>query len=212
MLGQAAGQFDMRDGPLQAQFFGHQFGRVVDIVQIIAVAIKPVAHRLDGPRGIGQRFDLVAVRQGVGIRHVVQRLNREAFMQTHQCGSNAGGRLQHSLDHCPWQPAGLQGGVLEGCLSALMDRRVEISGPVDRKGMIAAFYSGANVYVANFEDSTAPSFGNIVAGLNNLIDHRDGVLEVETPEGVQRVGPYCAILMVRPRGLHLQEANVLIGG
>jgi malate synthase len=96
--------------------------------------------------------------------------------------------------------------------AALMDRRVEISGPVDRKGMIAAFNSGANVYVADFEDSTAPSFGNIVAGLNNLIDHRDGVLEVEMPEGVQRVGPESAVLMVRPRGLHLQEANVLIGG
>ena len=93
---------------------------------------------------------------------------------------------------------------------ALMDRRVEISGPVDRKGMIAAFNSGANVYVADFEDSTAPSFGNIVAGLSHLIDHRDGVLEVETTDGFQRVGPDSAVLMVRPRGLHLQEANVLI--
>jgi malate synthase len=96
--------------------------------------------------------------------------------------------------------------------AALMDRQVEIPGPVERKGMIAAFNSGANVYVADFEDSTAPSFGNIIAGLNNLIDHRDGVLEVETPDGLQRVGPDSAVLMVRPRGLHLQEANVLIGG
>jgi malate synthase len=94
----------------------------------------------------------------------------------------------------------------------LQDRRVEISGPVDRKGMIAAFNSGANVYVADFEDSTAPSFGNIIAGLANLIDYRDGSLEAEGPEGPVRLGPNPAVLMVRPRGLHLQEANVLIAG
>ena len=91
----------------------------------------------------------------------------------------------------------------------LFDRRVEISGPVDRKGMIAAFNSGANVFVADFEDSTAPSFGNIISGHANLIDHRDGALETEAGA---RVGPSPAVLMVRPRGLHLHEANVLIAG
>ncbi len=100
----------------------------------------------------------------------------------------------------------------EGIPAALQDRRVELTGSVDRKGMIAAFNSGANVFVADFEDSTAPSFGNIIAGLANLIDHRDGVLEVETAEKTWRVGPNPAILMVRPRGLHLQEANVMISG
>ena len=86
----------------------------------------------------------------------------------------------------------------------LQDRRVEISGPVDRATMQRAFNSGANVFVADFEDATSPSFANIIGGQANLIDHRDGTLE--------GVGADAALLMVRPRGLHLQEANVLIGG
>ncbi len=95
----------------------------------------------------------------------------------------------------------------------LFDRRVEISGPVARKAMIAAFNSGANVFVADFEDSTSPSFSNIIAGHANLLDHRDGTLEVEGANGHPlRLTASPAVLMVRPRGLHLQEANVLIAG
>ncbi len=94
----------------------------------------------------------------------------------------------------------------------LLDRRVEISGPVDRKGMITAFNSGANVFVADFEDSTSPSFANIIAGQANLIDHRDGALEIDASGGTMKIGQNPAVLMVRPRGLHLQEANVLISG
>ena len=98
--------------------------------------------------------------------------------------------------------------------AALADRRVEISGPVDRRMMIAALNSGANVFVADFEDATAPSFSNIIAGHANLLDFRDGALELSDPANGERlrVADDPAILMVRPRGLHLQEANVLIGG
>lgn len=91
---------------------------------------------------------------------------------------------------------------------ALQDRRVEISGPVDSGTMMRALTSGANVFVADFEDATSPTFANIIGGQANLIDHRDGVLE---HQGV-RVAPTAAVVMVRPRGLHLAEANVLIGG
>ena len=101
----------------------------------------------------------------------------------------------------------------EGVPQTLFDRRVEISGPVERKAMIAAFNSGANVFVADFEDMTSPSFGNIIAGHANLLDHRDGTLEFDDSEGRPvRLDPKPAVLMVRPRGLHLQEANVLIAG
>lgn len=98
--------------------------------------------------------------------------------------------------------------------AVLEDRRVEITGPVDRKMMINALNSGARVYMADFEDATAPSFANIVAGLANLIDYRDGTLEhVDPATGKDyRVGPDPALLIVRPRGLHLHEANVLMGG
>lgn len=98
--------------------------------------------------------------------------------------------------------------------AALHDRRVEITGPVERKMMINALNSGAKVFMADFEDATAPSFTNIIAGHANMLDYRDGVLEFDDPKSGKsyRVGPDPALLIVRPRGLHMQEANVLIGG
>ncbi|MGN7870501.1 malate synthase A, partial [Paracoccus sp. 22332] len=97
---------------------------------------------------------------------------------------------------------------------ALRDRRVEITGPVDRKMMINALNSGAKVFMADFEDATAPSFTNIIAGHANMLDYRDGTLEHDDPGTGKsyRVGPDPALLIVRPRGLHMHEANVLIGG
>ena len=97
---------------------------------------------------------------------------------------------------------------------ALRDRRVEITGPVERKQMITALNSGAKVFMADFEDATAPSFPNIIAGHANMLDYRDGILDFDDPKSGQthRVGPNPALLMLRPRGLHMTEANVLIAG
>ena len=94
----------------------------------------------------------------------------------------------------------------------LADRRVEITGPVDRKMMINALNSGARVFMADFEDATAPSFTNIIAGHANLLDYRDGTLEHQANGKSYSVNADAALLIVRPRGLHLAEANVLIGG
>ncbi|WP_323718632.1 malate synthase A [Paracoccus aminovorans] len=98
--------------------------------------------------------------------------------------------------------------------AALADRRVEIIGPPDRRTMIAGLNSGARVFLADFEDGTAPGFARIVAGQANLIEHRDGTLEHDEPATGKRLrpDPDPALLIVRPRGLHLSEANVLIGG
>lgn len=95
---------------------------------------------------------------------------------------------------------------------ALMDRRVEIATPVDRRAMVAALNSGANVHVADFEDMTSPTFANIMAGHLNLLDHRDATLEFDDGSTTKRLVDRPALLMMRPRGLHLQEANVLIAG
>ncbi len=96
----------------------------------------------------------------------------------------------------------------------LRDRRVEIAGPVERRAMIDALNSGARVFMADFEDATAPSFRNIIAGHLNVIDYRDGALEHDDIPGGRscRVGAAPAVLMLRPRGLHMSEVNVLIGG
>ncbi|WP_409567685.1 malate synthase, partial [Paracoccus sp. (in: a-proteobacteria)] len=96
----------------------------------------------------------------------------------------------------------------------LADRRVEITGPVDRKMMINALNSGAQVFMADFEDATSPTFANIIAGHANMLDYRDGTLEFEDPKTGKsyRVGANPALLITRPRGLHMLESNVLIGG
>ncbi len=97
--------------------------------------------------------------------------------------------------------------------AALLDRRVEITGPVDRKMIINALNSGAKVFMADFEDSTAPSLTNLLDGQRNLRDAVAGAIEYLSPEGKHyRVGADPAVLMVRPRGWHLPEAHVEIDG
>jgi malate synthase len=95
----------------------------------------------------------------------------------------------------------------------LRDRRVEITGPVDRKMIINALNSGASVFMADFEDSCSPTWKNVVEGQRNLVDAIEGTIEHVSPEGkVYRLGPRTATLMVRPRGWHLKEKHILVDG
>ena len=95
----------------------------------------------------------------------------------------------------------------------LRDRRVEITGPVDRKMMINALNSGANVFMADFEDANAPTWENNVVGQQNLHDAVGGTISYTSPEGKRyEVGPTPATLVVRPRGWHLAEKHVDVGG
>jgi malate synthase len=95
----------------------------------------------------------------------------------------------------------------------LLDRRVEITGPVDRKMIINALNSGAKVFMADFEDSNSPTWTNIVEGQINLHDAIRKTIDFENPEtGKQyQLNDDVATLMVRPRGLHLHDKHVLIG-
>ena len=96
----------------------------------------------------------------------------------------------------------------------LLDRRVEITGPVDRKMIINALNSGAKVFMADFEDATSPTWANLVEGQINLADRWRGALDFSDPaSGKQyRLGPAPAVLLVRPRGWHLRERHVLVDG
>jgi malate synthase len=96
----------------------------------------------------------------------------------------------------------------------LLDRRVEITGPVDRKMIINALNSGANVYMADFEDSNSPTWRNNVEGQANLLDAIAGTIEHVAPDTgkVYRLKDRTAVLMVRPRGWHLLEKHVLVDG
>jgi malate synthase len=97
--------------------------------------------------------------------------------------------------------------------SDLQDRRVEITGPVDRKMIINALNSGASVYMADFEDSNSPTWTNNVEGQLNLRDAVAGRIEFVSPEGKQyALAEKTATLMVRPRGLHLPEKHVCVDG
>src|SRR5580698_1399366 len=93
----------------------------------------------------------------------------------------------------------------------LLDRRVEITGPVDRKMIINALNSGASVYMADFEDSNTPTWSNNIEGQHNLRDAIQGTIRYESPEGKQyQTGSKLATLMVRPRGWHLDEKHFLV--
>ena len=95
----------------------------------------------------------------------------------------------------------------------LADRRVEITGPVDRKMIINALNSGANVFMADFEDSNSPTWRNNLDGQVNLRDAIRGTIAFESPEGKQyRLRPDPATLFVRPRGWHLTEKHFLVDG
>src|ERR1019366_3694659 len=95
----------------------------------------------------------------------------------------------------------------------LTDRRVEITGPVDRKMVINALNSGANVFMADFEDSNAPTWNNNVDGQINLRDAIHRTIEFTSPEGKRyKLNDKIATLLVRPRGWHLNEKHVLLGG
>jgi malate synthase len=93
------------------------------------------------------------------------------------------------------------------------DRRTEITGPVTRKMVINALNSGAQVYMADFEDSTAPTWSNVIDGQINLRDAIRRQIDFSTPEGKSyALNEETAILMVRPRGLHLPERHLLLAG
>lgn len=92
----------------------------------------------------------------------------------------------------------------------LQDRRVEITGPVDRKMIINALNSGARVFMADFEDSSSPTWEQMVQGQINLTDAISGTITYDSPEGKHyKLSEKTAILIVRPRGWHLNEKHVL---
>jgi malate synthase len=94
----------------------------------------------------------------------------------------------------------------------LQDRRVEITGPTDRKMVINALNSGARVFMADFEDANSPTWTNLIEGQENLIDANERTIAVDTGEKSYRLNDEVATLLVRPRGWHLPERHLLVDG
>jgi malate synthase len=110
-----------------------------------------------------------------------------------------------SIREASWKVAAIPPG--------LENRRVEITGPVDRKMIINALNSGAQVFMADFEDSSTPTWDNLIQGHINLRDANRGAITFQSPEGKNyQLGSKPAILFVRPRGWHLPERHVTLNG
>ena len=85
----------------------------------------------------------------------------------------------------------------------LQRRHVEITGPTDRKMLINALNSGADVFMADFEDANSPTWDNLLQGQINLREAIERTIELQTPEKDYRLNDKVAVLLVRPRGWHL---------
>src|SRR4051795_5011338 len=128
--------------------------------------------------------------------------------RTVQARFNAGARP----DFLPETAAVRKGdGKVASTPADLQDRRVEITGPVDRKMIINALNSGANVFMADFEDATSPTWTNVIDGQGNLIDAVRRTISYESEAGKRyALKPPLATLMVRPRGFHLPEDHFIV--
>jgi malate synthase len=94
----------------------------------------------------------------------------------------------------------------------LQDRRVEITGPVDRKMVINALNSGAKMFMADFEDSNSPTWRNCLEGQINLTDALERTISLDTGEKQYALNDEIATLLVRPRGWHLEERHFEVDG
>ncbi len=98
------------------------------------------------------------------------------------------------------------------CPDALSDRRVEITGPVDRKMMINALNSGAKMFMADFEDASSPTFDNMMSGQQNMHDFARDTLSLKTEKKSYTLNDEIATMLVRPRGWHLEERHITVDG
>ncbi len=133
-----------------------------------------------------------------------------AMRETRQQGFDQG----HLPDFLPETRAIREADWTVGPVPAdLQDRRVEITGPTDRKMVINALNSGANVFMADFEDSNAPTWENMLEGQLNLRDAIRRTIGFSSPEGKEyRLHEKTATLLVRPRGWHLMERHLHVDG
>src|SRR3989441_4015 len=118
-----------------------------------------------------------------------------------------------TFDFLPETAAVREGSWKIGPLPAdLHDRRVEITGPVERKMMINALNSGAKVFMADFEDANSPTWDNVCEGQQNIHDSVRRTIELDTGEKQYRLNDETATLVIRPRGWHMVERHHQVDG
>ena len=139
---------------------------------------------------------------------------RRRDLMAHRARRQAGFDAGQLPDFLPETKSVREGQWTIGTVPAdLQNRRVEITGPTDRKMVINALNCGANVFMADFEDSNAPTWANMIEGQINLRDAVKRTITFQSPEGKQyRLNNRIATLLVRPRGWHLLEHHLLVDG
>jgi malate synthase len=148
---------------------------------------------------------IVALDREFGARRVQLLERRRRRRATRTTDLDFLESTRHVRDDASWQVA--------PAAPDLRDRRVEITGPPERKMTINALNSGAKVWMADFEDATAPTWENVVLGQANLRDALDGTLDFTAADGrLYAIGAELPTIMVRPRGWHLPECHLRIGG
>ncbi|NUS41387.1 MAG: malate synthase A [Terrabacter sp.] len=166
----------------------------------------------------GERFDEVLTREALEFLADLHRTfdgRRRELLQARQdryAELANGGTLQflaetQGVRDGDWQVAPAAPG--------LVDRRVEITGPTDRKMTINALNSGAKVWLADFEDASTPTWENVVGGQLNLIDALDRTIDFTSDQGKSYAladADQLATIVVRPRGWHLDEKHILVDG
>jgi malate synthase len=148
---------------------------------------------------------IVALDREFGARRVelLERRRRRRATRTADCDFLASTR--HIREDPSWSVAAPP--------ADLMDRRVEITGPPERAMAVHALNSGAQVWMADFEDATSPTWENVVSGQLSLRDAIDRRIDFTAPGGKRYVlGDRLPTIMVRPRGWHLRESHLRIGG
>ena len=174
----------------------------------------PMAFMVTGPMAPG--YDEILTPEALAF---VATLNRDVQCPPRsRCSNGAPSASRRSMPgRCPTscrRPRDVRAGdwTIAPIPADLQDRRVEITGPVDRKMVINALNSGAKVFMADFEDANAPTWDNLIEGQINLRDAVRRTISFSSPEGKQyRLNEQVAVLFVRPRGWHLPEKHVLAG-
>ncbi|HLI37456.1 MAG TPA: malate synthase A [Streptosporangiaceae bacterium] len=178
----------------------------------------PPADNVEITGPSGDRYDEILTPEATGLiaalhgELAARRAELLAARQRRQAELSAGGTLdflpstRHIREDPSWQVALPAPG--------LADRRVEITGPTERKMTINALNSGANVWLADFEDANTPLWDNMITGQLNLKDVLDRRIDFTSGGKEYRLRPSeeLATIIVRPRGWHLDEKHILVGG
>ena len=195
---------------------------VVCVVRVVCLSLFPMSSSIRTPDGIETTGP---ISEPFG-----QILTPEALAFVAKLHRNFNGRRKELLERREERQAQIDRGQYPDFLpetaairqadwkvapipADLLDRRVEITGPTDRKMVINALNSGAKVFMADFEDANAPTWNNMVEGQINLRDAIRRTIQFSGPEGKEyRLNDRVAVLLVRPRGWHLVEKHILIDG